>query len=444
MHVIIVGAGQVGSTIAASLAAEHDVVVVDRDPAVVEDLNFSLDVLAVQGDGTSLATLEESGLADADMLIACTDDDETNLISCSTADSVADAFTIARVRNVSFLETWRNSNDAFGVDFMVCTDLLAAENVIRVIGLPAALDVDPFAGGVVQMAELEISEDSPVAGQTVAEADQWDALTFVALIRDGEVTIPVGDTVIEVGDKVIVIGRPEDVHSFAESVDPAETADPDDVVIIGGSAIAYETAKILQDRGLRPRLIELDEQRARELAEALPETTVIAQDATDAEFLTAEHVDRADVVVAALDSDEKNLLVSLLAKTLGVGRAIAIVENGEYTDLFETVGVDAAINPRDATAEDIIRHTQDRHIENLSLIEGHEAEVLEIEINGESVLANREIRESATDLPPGIVIGAITRDDEYVIPRGGTVIEPGDHVVLFVGADVVEEVSAVV
>ncbi|SFR92637.1 trk system potassium uptake protein TrkA [Halomicrobium zhouii] len=444
MHVIIVGAGQVGSSIAASLAADHDVVVVDRDPSVVESLTYSVDVLAIRGDGASLAALQDAGIDEADMLIACTDDDETNLVTCSTAKTVDDPFTIARVRNVDFLDTWNHSNDAFGVDFMVCTDLLTAEDVVRVIGLPAALDVDPFAGGAVQMAEFSIGEGSPVAAQTVAEADEWEALTIAALIRGGEVIVPDGDTVIQADDRAIVIGRPDSVHSFAESVAPAETPDPDDVVIIGGSAIAYQTAKILEDRGMRPRLIERDTARARELAEALPKTTVIEHDATDAEFLTAEHVDRSDVAVAALDSDEKNLLVSLLAKTLGVDRTVAIVENGEYTDLFETVGVDVAINPREATAEEIIRHTQAGQIENLSLIEGRQAEVLEIEVDEESVLANRRIQESAADLPEGVVIGAITRDGAYVVPRGGTRIEAGDHVVLFVDTDVLDDVAAAV
>ncbi|MCU4801380.1 Trk system potassium transporter TrkA [Halobacteria archaeon HArc-gm2] len=442
MHIIIVGAGQVGSNIAASLAAEHDVVVVDRNGPVVDDLTYSIDVLAIEGDGASLATLREAGIDEADMLIASTDNDETNLVICSTARSVDDdVFTIARVRNVDFLETWTHSNDAFGVDYMVSTDLLAAEDVVRVIGLPAALDVDPFAGGAVQMAEFGIGEGSPVAEKTVAEADEWEALTVAALIRDGEVIVPDGETVIQVDDRAIVIGRPDSVHSFAESVAPAETPDPDDVVIIGGSAIGYQTAKILEERGLRPRLIEHDATRAWELAEALPKTTVIEHDATDAEFLTAEHVDRADVAVAALDSDEKNLLVSLLAKTLGVDRSIAIVENGDYTDLFERVGVDVAINPRDTTAEEIIRHTQAGQIENLSLIEGRQAEVLEFEVDEESILAGRPIQDSARDLPDGVVIGAITRGGDYVIPRGETVIVPGDHVVLFVAEGLVAEVA---
>lgn len=445
MRVVIVGAGEVGSNIAASLADDHEVVVVDTDPEIVDRLTYSLDVLAVEGDGSSLQTLEDADVSDADMLIACTDDDETNLVTCSTAKTICDAFTIARIRDVRFLETWNHSNGVFGVDFMVCTVLLTAKDVVRVIGLPAALDVEGFVGGIVQMAEFEITEGSPVAERTVAAADRWDALTFAALVRDGDVTIPRGETVIEVGDKLIVIGHSDSIHAFADSIAPTETpGEAEEVVIVGGSEIGYRIASLLEEGGFYPRLIEKDPARARELAEKLTETVVIEHDATNTDFLVEEHVDRADVLIATLDSDEKNLLAALLAKTIGVERAIAIVETGEYTDLFEKVGVDVAVNPREATAEEIIRHTQEGPVENLSLIEDRQAEVLEIEVDRESVLANRPIRDAVETLPAPLVVGAITRSGEFIVPRGDTVIEPGDHVVLFVAADVVDDVTGAV
>lgn len=442
MRVIVVGAGEVGSSIAASLADAHHVVVVDTDPEVVDDLTYSLDVLAQTGDGSSLATLREARIEEADMLIACTNDDETNLVTCSTAGTVGDAFTIARVRNVNFLETWNNSRGAFGVDFMVSTDLLTAEGIVGVIGLPAATDVAPFAQGLVRMAEFEVTEGSPVAGQTVEEADRWEALTFVAVVRDGDVTIPRGETVIEMGDRVIVIGTPGSVRAFAASITPEETpGGAEEIVVFGGSSIGYQTARLLEERGLRPQLIERDPERARELAEALPGTMVVEHDATDADFLGEERIGRADVVVAALDSDEKNLLVALLAKSIGADRTVAVVENGAYTDLFERVGVDVAINPREATAEEIIRHTQERQVENLSLIEDRQAEVIEVKVDDESVLTGREIRDAIGDLPSDVVVGAITRRGEFVAPRGDTVVEPGDHVVLFVSAAVADDVT---
>ncbi|USZ67610.1 Trk system potassium transporter TrkA [Halorussus salilacus] len=443
MRVIIIGAGEVGSSIAASLADSHEVVVVDIDGERVDSLTYALDVLAIQGDGTSLSTLREAGVDEADMIIASTNNDETNLVACGTAKTVDDPFTIARVKAVDYLETWKETEQAFGVDFMVCTNLLTAEDIVRVVGLPSARDVDPFAGGAVQMAEFEVSPDSPVVDQTVREADRFDSLTFAAIIRNGDVEIPGGDTVIRAGDKAVVIGSPESVQGFAAEIAPSETpSGNEDLVIVGGSEIGYHTARLLEDRGLRPRLIERDPDRARELAEDLPNSVVMKHDATDAEFLAREHVDEADAVVAALESDEKNLLVSILAKQIGVSRTVAIVENTEYVDVFETVGVDVAVNPRNVTAEEITRFTRETTTENVSLIENDRAEVIEVEVDADSALVGRPIREAVADLPARFVIGAITRGQEYVVPRGDTVIEPGDHVVVFLDTEVLDEVTA--
>ena len=442
MRVIIVGAGQVGSSIAADLADTHDIVVVDRDGDRVDDLTYSLDVLTVEGDGTSLSALDEAGIDEADMVIASTDDDETNIVVCATAHAVSDAFTVARVKNTEYLRTWERSERAFGIDFMVCTNLLAAESIVRVVGIPAARDVDAFADGRVQMAEFEIPPGSPVRDQTVAEADRFEQLTFAAILRDDELEIARGDSVLHERDRVVVIGNPKAVREFATTIAPEEPpGTAEEVVIVGGSEIGYHVARLLGDRGFKPRLIERDGDRARQLAEDLPSAVVMENDATDMDFLEREHVGDADFVVAALDSDEKNLLVSLLARRLGVDRTVAIIDTTEYVELFETVGVDVGVNPREVVAEEITRFTRDGGAENVAIIESDRAEVLEVEIDGESVLAGRPIHESVADLPAGVVIGAITRDDRFVTPRGDTVLERGDHVVVFLDACVLDEVT---
>ncbi|WP_232702627.1 Trk system potassium transporter TrkA [Halobacterium wangiae] len=445
MRILIVGAGEVGSSIANSLADAHEVVVVDVDPDRVESMTYSHDVLAVSGDGTDLDVLVEAEVERADVAIASTDDDETNLATCGTVNTVSDAFTIARVKNTTYLDTWRNHQGAFGVDFMVCTDLLAAEAIVRIVGLPTARDVDPFAGGHVEMAEFEVPAGTPLAGQTVAEADQFDELTFVAIIPDGadSAVIPRGDTVITGDARIVVVGRPAAVRSFSATINPDEAAgEVDDVVVVGGSTTGELTAELLAQRGIKPRIVEVDRDRARELAERIPSATILSHDGTDPEFLTREHVQNADVVVATLGSDERSLLAALLAKRVGATRAIAVVEQARYVDLFQEVGVDVAVNPRQVTAEEITRFTRERHAENVAIIEPGGAEVLEIEIEEGSVLAGRAIKDVAGELPDGVVIGAITRDDEYVVPRGDTVVHVGDHVVAFVRADALDEVTS--
>ena len=442
MNVIIVGAGQVGSSIAADLAAAHDVIVIDRDADRVEELNYSLDVLGVTGDGTTMDTLEEAGIVEADMVIASTDNDETNIVISSTAKAVSDAFTIARVKDTEYLRTWERSNRAFGVDFMVCTNLLAAKSIARMLSLPAARDVDLFADDQVQMAEFEVDERSPVADQTVAEADRFESLTFVAVLRNGSVEIVRGETVITPGDRVVVIGSRESVRRFAESIESDEgTGDAEEVVVVGGSEIGYHVARLLGDRGFRPRLIEQDAERARELAELLPDTVVMESDATDVEFLEREHIGDADVAVSTLESDEKNLLVSLLADRMGVERTIAIIDAAEYVALFETVGIDVGVSPRSVVAEEISRFTLEGNAENVAFIESDKAEVLEVEVDDRSVLAGRPIQESARDLPNGVVIGALVRDGKFIAPRGDTVVEAGDHVVVFAEMDVIDEIT---
>ncbi|MFP9060425.1 Trk system potassium transporter TrkA [Natrialbaceae archaeon A-chndr2] len=440
MHVVVVGAGEVGTAIAKNLESSHDVIVIDQDPDVVEELTYSLDVLAVEGDGTEIGTLKEASAEEASLVIACTDDDEVNLVICGAARTLSDAFTIARVRRRTLLETWEGSQGAFGVDFMVCTDLLTAQAIFRISGLPAAQDVDMFAGGLVRMAEFEVEPKSSIAGQTVSEADRYDSLTFAGLFRDNEMIVARGDTEILPGDRVVVIGSPDSVRGFANDVVTVCDEKRDEVVIVGASEIGYQTAREFEEHGYKPRLIEQDHDRAREVAEALPNTLVMESDATDIEFLDREHVDEADIVIAALGSDEKNLLVSLLARRLGVDRTVAVIENLEYAELFETVGVDVAINPREETAEEIVRFTRSNRAEKVAMLEHDRAEVIEIEVGPDSALTGNAIMDSMERLPEGVVIGAISRGGSLITPRGSTVLRPGDHVVMFVDADVLDEV----
>lgn len=443
MKIIIVGAGEVGESIARDLSDTHEIVIIEKDPERVEELTYDLDVLSIAGNGATTATLEEAGVTDADIVIASTDNDEVNIVVCSTVKALSDAFTIARVKQTEYLRTWQRASHAFGTDFMVCTNLLAAESIVRLIGLTGAHDVSPFAGGEVEMAEFTIEATSPVAEQTVREADRYDALTFAAVLRNGTVEIPTGETRIGAGDRVVVIGTPRSVAAFANyTTSNEDKGEASDIVIIGGSEIGYNIAESLEDRGRSSRLVEQDAQRARQLAEDLPETVVLESDGTDMEFLERENIGSADVLVAALDADEKNLVACLLATRLGVDRTMAVINTAEYVELFEAVGIDVGIHPRQVVAEEISRFTRERGAENIAFIGDGDAEVLEIEIDEESVLADRPIRDSIRMLPQEVVIGAITRHGEFVVPRGETTIQPGDHIVLFVETGLTEDVMS--
>lgn len=443
MRVVIVGAGQVGTSIAESLAQDNDVVVIDNDEDRVDEIKYDLDVLSLAGDGTDSDVLEDAEVGDADIVIASTDDDKSNLVACGTAKTLGNPFTISRVKSAEYQRTWERTEDAFGVDFMVCSDLQTAERIVNITGLPAAVDVEPFAGGLVQMAEFNITEASPITGETVAEADRFDSLTFAGLFRNGDIVLPEGGTVIEVGDRVVVIGSAESVQQFAIDIAPEATPNrADEIVIVGGSKIGYHTARILEERGLSTRLIEQDSGRARELAEELPDTLVMNHDATDTEFLRREHVNDADIFISALASDEKNMLVSVLAKRIGTDRVVSIVNQNDYVDLFEEIGIDVAVNPRIVTAEEITRFTHEGVAVNVSVLENDQAEILELELDADSELVGQSIQGIDESIGADVVFGAVTRNGEFVIPRGTTVLEAGDHIVVFVETEFVEDMIA--
>ncbi|ELY50160.1 Trk system potassium transporter TrkA [Natronolimnohabitans innermongolicus] len=444
MRILVVGAGEVGQTIATTLAELHEVVVVDCDERLVEELTYAYDVLAVHGDGRDIKTLREAEIERADLVVACTDDDDVNTVICATATTIADTFTIARVRHRTLSETWNDHPDAFGVDFMVCTNSLTSEAAFRIAGLPAAEEVDTFVNGLVRMAAFEIDDRSPLGNQTVREIDLDESITIAAIFRDDELILPTGETVIRSTDRIVVIGSASGVTSVADRVSLSSRSASDEVVIAGASEIGLQIAQLFEEHGYHPWIIEQDPDRARNAAEALPKTTVLEEDPADVGFLEREHISDADIVIAALPQDERNLLVSLVARQFGVGETVAIVEHSEYTELFETAGVDVTVNPREETAEEIIRFTRLIPTEKIVLLDHDRAEVIEIVVTEESILADREISDSTANLPEGVIIGAIARAGELVTPRGTTVLRPGDHVVLFVDADVLDEITDVI
>ncbi|UHQ98423.1 Trk system potassium transporter TrkA (plasmid) [Natrinema zhouii] len=441
MHITVIGAGEVGRAIAATLSGLHKVVIVERDQRIVEELTYAHDVLAVHGDGREIKTLQQARIEQADLVIACTDDDEVNTVICGTAKLISDAFTIARVRHRTLYETWDGHPDAFGVDHMICTNLLTSKAIFRISGLPSAREVDTFANGLVRMAAFEIGPDSPIIKRPVREIDSDDSLTFAAIFRNEELLIPSGKTVIQPGDSIVVIGSTHAVENFAYVISTSLRSQTDDIIIAGATKVGVQTAKLFEEHGYNPRLVEQNSDKAREVAEALPNTTVFHGNPTDMDFLNREQVGEADLMISALEHDEQNLLVTLVARQLGVDETVAVVENQEYTGLFETVGVDVTVNPREETAEEIVRFTRLSPTENIVILEHNRAEVIEVEVAQDSILTDRKISNSITDLPDGVVIGAIARDDELVTPRGSTIIKSEDHIILFVDADILDEVT---
>lgn len=438
MRVIVIGAGEVGTAIAEALYRTNDVVVIERDHGRYETLQH-LDILVIEGNGSSPKALMEAGVDKADLLIACTDVDEVNIVACATSKQLgAELLTIARVQDPDYLIHWEKGY--LGVDVMVCSELSTAKAIAINLTVPEAKHVNEFAEGKILMTEIEIRNGSPIAGLTVLESQAPPGCTIISLIRDGQIIIPSGNDIVLEGDLLVNIGTPKAVAQFNARL--SGTKESRHVVIIGGGRIGYRVARLLEEKGLSPYLIEADPERCLWLSEHLRHTLVLNHDGADVDFLKREKVDSAEVVINVAPTEEKNLLTSLLLKRLGVKRVISRVDQSSHVQAFEMVGVDVAINPRKLIAEEIIRFTRERGTEAVSVLEQERAEVLELEIPADSRVVQRPLKEKM--FPRGAIVGAIVRHDTVIIPRGEDCLLPEDHAIVFAVEDKVNAVETLV
>ena len=442
MKVIIIGVGQVGRSVAHALAEDHEVIVVDKNPDRLDSVRAETDVLTYEGNGARLEVLKTAEVPSADLIIGSTSDDRSNILICSTARALnPDAFTIARVAETEYLATWSQLREAFNVDFMVGADHLTARSIVEVAGLPTAQDVEYFGQGRVVMAEFTIPEESPVAGKTVQSLNLSDGVNLVAVFDDDQMEVVRGTTRLRPGSRLLVIGQPTQVERFGSNLVPkARLRTVRRVVILGGGEIGYQTARMFEQRGLEPRLVEKNPERAQTLAQELPDTLVLQNDATDPDFLRREGVADTDLVVSALTPDERNLLTSVLSRELGAEQVLSVVHHGVYESVFTHSGIDVTVNPRREVIEEILRHTRVRDVEKITFVEHERGEVVEIELNDDSPLVGPPLEEAVQSVPHNFVLGAVIRNGDVLIPRGKTVLERGDHVVMFVDTEVADEV----
>lgn len=445
MRCVVIGIGQVGFYVAKTLTDSHEVIVVDTDEERLERRQAELDVMTIKGDGAVVSTLRQAEVGKADLVVACTSDDKTNIVACGMTKILGDPFTIARVNRSDYLESWREGRKPLGVDFMVGANYLTARTITQHVGLPSAREVDFFAGGKIQLAEFDVPEGSPIHGRTIQELDEsgdFDDLNYLAVFSKGTFEFPRGYTTIKQGDQVLVAGAVNTVHRFSNRlVAKDELTRVDQITILGGGEIGYLTAQTLEASHYNVQIIEIDRDRAHTLAEDLPDTLVLNHDATDGDFLHEENIDESDVVISTLDTDEKNLLISIFAKKLGVNRTISVVKKNDYLDLFQDVGIDSAINPRLLTAEEIGRYTRGKGTQNVAILERQDVEVLEIILDKESSLIDATLKESIEELPSDVVFGPVIRDGQMISPRGETVFEVGDHILILSHTDHIDVVQ---
>ncbi len=440
MQILVIGAGRVGTSVIAAIHGQHDVTVIDLDASLLTAIGNRYDVLTIVGNGTSRNALVGAGIEQADLVIAATDRDEINIVAALQARAMCKGRIVVRTSSAEYLLAWRAGE--LPVDVMISAENEIAQAVARAIGMPGALQTDSFADGRAEMVEFEVHSDSAenIVGRRIAEIDVPAESVIASLIRDDTVTIPGGDDVVLEGDRIVLIASPRASHEWALRLARRGMADVREVVIAGGGTTGRAVARTLCEQGLRVRIIDNDPTVARVCAEEIERAEVFCADATDSDFLTREHVGRADAIVCCTDRDDRDLLIALLAKSHGVGLTIAVVGEPDFVPIFKQVGIDHALNQRLVVAEEIVRFTHDPRTRGFAMLENDRVEVLELAVRPTSGLLGRPFRERPLE---GAIVGAIVRGGAVIFPRGGDMLQAGDSAIILAIASRVAEIEQV-
>jgi trk system potassium uptake protein len=428
MKIIVLGAGHVGRTLVDALHTQHQLTVVDTDARRLASVAERYDVRTVQGDGTTRRVVRKAGCEDADLLMACSSREEANLVCAILVKRLSNAKTVVRTTSMELLEAWREGE--MEVDFMISPELETANAIAGIVGLPAARQTDVFADGKVQIVEFDVPADAPdgvLVGTPLRQAEVPPDSKVAGLIRGDRMIFPHGDEEIRPGDRIVVIASPDSARAWSRILAHGQRT-LEDVVIFGAGRMGTTIARALLEHDMHVRLIDSRQERAHDVAEELPDARVFHADAFDPSFLERLRLDEA-AAVFCMNDDARNLYGAVLAKVHGVRLTIALVHDPASAAVYERGGVDVAINPREVTAEEMVRFAHDPRVKQIAMLEGDRFEVLDITVSPESKLANKRFK----DLPTtDALIGAVIRDDAAFFPHGSDVLRAGDRVIMFV------------
>ncbi len=437
MKIVILGAGQVGASVAENLVREsNDITVVDIDSAKLQTLQDRFDLRTVHGFGSHPAVLRQAGIEDADMLLAVTQSDETNLVACKLAATLFNTPTkIARIRCTDYLSREDLfSAENFAVDYIISPEEVLTDYIHKLIDYPEALQVLDFAGGKVRLAAVRAFHGGPLVGhglQYLRKHMPHIDTRVAAIFRQDRPIIPEGKTVIEAGDEVFFVAAAENIRLVMREMRHLDKA-AKRVMIVGGGNIGRRLAKHLEQR-YQVKLIDHNKQNSQRLAAELSKTLVLFGDATDGDLLQAENVEDMDVFCALTNDDEDNIMAALLAKKMGARKVIALINRSAYVDLVESGRIDIAISPAQATIGSLLAHVRRGDMAVVHSLRRGAAEALEAIAHGDastSRVVGRRVEEIS--LPKGATIGAIVRGEQVIIAHHDTVIESEDHVIIFV------------
>ena len=425
MRTAIIGAGKVGYNIAQVLSKEgHDVIVIEHDEDRGKIVEENLDVQVLVGNGASAKIFAQMDIEHIDLLVAVTEFDELNMLSCMLAKQHGVMRTVARVRDPDYADDVQLAkNPLLGIDLLINPEKVAAKEIMKLIKIPEALNVNYFAGGMMQMLELMVQPDNKMVGKALKDIRGRSRFLIVAIIRREQVIIPRGDDKLKTGDRLFVMAETDNMKTIERSLG-FEREMAHSVMILGGSRIGFYLATLLEGSGLEVKIVEKDYAHCRKLAALLDETIILHGDGSDVDLLQEEGIKDTDVLVALTEDDKLNLLVSLLAKRLGAGKTIAQIRRSDYVPLIEA----------------ILQFVRKGNFLSIAILEQGHAEVYEVVITPQmSKLVNKEIKQ--INFPKGSIIAAIFRQGRAIIPGGQDILMAGDRITIFAAAHVANKIE---
>ena len=435
MNTIIIGAGKVGQTIAKYLSEENDnVTIIDNNIEALERINDDLDVMCVKGNCTNLKVLSEAGISEANIVISVTNSDELNMLCSLAAKKLGAKYTVARVRTPHYDEDVTVLTDAIGIDLVINPEKAAANEIVKMIKYPSICSIDDFSKGKVNLVGFTISDKSALVNMKVSDIEYIKGLIlFCGVERNDDFIIPNGEFQFQNGDKIYVIGEHKNIEDFLKRLGKYKKKIRN-VMIIGGSKIAYYLAKSISEINVNCKIIEKDISKCEELTELLPDSIIINGDGMDENLLLSERLTEMDTFVTLTGRDEDNILSSLFAANKNIDNIITKITRENYSKIAKNVGINAVINPKLITANRIIKHVRRRKnrrkcsIENVYKICNEKAEAIELIVNESTKFINVKLKD--IKFHKQTLIAVIVRNNKTIIPSGDDYLKVNDRVII--------------
>ncbi|MBO4651959.1 MAG: Trk system potassium transporter TrkA [Lachnospiraceae bacterium] len=438
MKIIIVGAGNVGSTLVEQLAHEgHDITIIDIVARKIQAITDNYDVMGLVGNGASYSVLMEAGIEQADLMIAVTEADELNLLCCTVAKRVGRCAAIARVRMPDYSKESRYLQEQLGLALVINPEMETAKEAARILALPTALEVVSFAHGQAELIKLAIPENNMIAGMSLEEIGKKlpQRALVCAVERNGEVFIPSGSFRLQAGDTLSFVASRRNIRTFMDTFG-FKSRRVRDTLIVGGSKASYYLAQELLHAGVAVKIIEQNRERCDELSILLPKAVIINGDGTDEALLKEEGIERADAFVPLTGIDEVNIILTLYAKKISGAKVITKINRMNFKSVVQSLELGSVIYPRYITAEAIVAYVRAKNesrsdsIETLYHMFDHRVEAIEFVVNEESEVTGKPLKEMRQRMKKELLIACINRDGHIIIPSGHDSIEVGDTVMI--------------